>query len=160
LADFDGDGIEDILIKNSTGGSGGYINVKLLSFNGTYLEELFSTENDYFKVEGNFKENFIANIKMDDYFSYDINLSHKKDMYLEEGFYTSEGEVSNEWIDLMIGGIAEFEVKKFGDKTLAKVLKSVSGFYHADRLGYLEMFLDFTEGNMKIERINFSINLY
>jgi hypothetical protein len=160
LADFDGDGIQDILVKNSTGGSGGYINVKLLSFNGTYLEELFSTENTYFNLVGNFKEGFFANLKMDDYFSYDINLSHKKDMYIEEGFYTSEGKIANEWTDLMIGGIGEFEVKKWGDKTIAHVSKSVSGFYHADRIGYVEFLLDFTDKDMKIETINFSIILY
>ena len=160
LVDFDGDGIKDILIKNATGGSGGYINVKLLSFNGTYLEELFSTENSYFNVKGNFKENFIANIVMEDYFSYDLNLSHKKEMYIEQGFYTSEGKVSNEWTDLMIGGIGAFEVQKWGGKNVGRVLKSVSGFYHADRLGYLELLLDFTGEEMKIERINFSINLY
>jgi len=160
LADFNGNSKKDILIKNYTGGSGGYINVKLLSFNGTYLEELFSSEKEYYNLEGNFESDFNAKIKLEDYFEYKLNLDHKKETYIEGEFYSEEGEVLTDSSELMIGGISQFEHMKWADKNVIRYTKSVSGFYHADRLGYLELILDFTEGEMKINQAYFNIILY
>ncbi|MGM0640331.1 MAG: PliI family lysozyme inhibitor of I-type lysozyme [Thermotogota bacterium] len=160
LADFNGDSNKDILIKNSTGGSGGYINVKLLSFNGTYLEELFSSENVYYDLEGNFEKDFKAIIELENYFEYKINLDHKKEIYIESEFYSEDGELLADSPELMIGGIAQFEVVNWGDKNVIRYSKSVSGFYHADRLGYLELILDFTDGEMNIDQAYFNIILY
>lgn len=160
LGDFTGDGNKDILIRCNSGGSGGYIYVNLLSFNGTYIKELFNSKNQYYEVKGNFKENFKANISMKGYFSYDVNLDYKKAQYLKEDFYSEDGKIKVDDTRLIIGGISQFEPQKWKDKYVIRYLKSVSGFYHADSLGYVELILDFSKEKPEVVTASFSVILY
>jgi hypothetical protein len=132
--DFDGDSKLDILVKGYSGGSGNYIYYYIYSYeNG----ELLKSDDSILKLETSFMDNFKALIRYNDAYTY-IDLSDRKDLYINMNAYNKYGQYVRDNKELFIGGINELYSYDFGNDNIYELYGKIkiSGLYHADTIGY------------------------
>ncbi|SHF02691.1 hypothetical protein SAMN02745164_01634 [Marinitoga hydrogenitolerans DSM 16785] len=132
--DFDGDKKLDVFIKGYSGGSGNYIYYYIYSYlNG----ELLDTKNEILDLKTSFMDGFKALVRFKDAYTY-LALSDRKSEYIKMKVYNKYGQFIGKIKELFIGGIGELEPYDFGNDGIyeLKGIISISGLYHADRIGY------------------------
>lgn len=137
FVDLNHDGIDDILYSSATGGSGGIYNFALHTVKQGKLEEIPLPIP--LQVESAFKDGFkaimvIPGIKK----PIKIDLSDRKEQYISSGLYQKNGKL-NEPTELMLDPIALFEIIEIGEQYGLKSVRQVSGAYHADGIGRIEV---------------------
>lgn len=155
LFDFDGDSIKDILVTAYSGGSGNYQEYFIYSIkNGILLNNDLSIN-----LTAEFMDNFKALISYNGNFTY-LDLSDRKDEYIEMGLYNEFGQFTGDYKKLFIGGISKIETIDFFNDNIYELEGSisVSGAYHADRIGYLHFV--YSVKNRKVIWLEISKVLY
>ncbi|ACJ76322.1 hypothetical protein H17ap60334_06886 [Thermosipho africanus H17ap60334] len=134
IYDFDGDSIKDILIISDSGGSGNYSEYFIYSIKkGVLLNNDLKLD-----LKAKFFDGFKALISYKDKYTF-LDLSEKKEQYINEKIYNKFGQFIGENKDLFIGGISNLEAFDFGKDDIyeLKGIITLSGIYHADRIGYI-----------------------
>ncbi|MBS4219345.1 hypothetical protein KHA96_13545 [Bacillus sp. FJAT-49711] len=146
FADLNHDGVDDILYSSATGGSGGLYNYALHTVKDGKLYELPLPEP--IDIESSFENNFQAIMKIQGIHNpIHLDLSSRKADYIRLGLYQKNG-VLNEPTELMIDPIALFKIVKIKGKEGygLKSYRQVSGAYHADGIGTVEVLSYFEDG--------------
>lgn len=144
LQDFTGDGIKDILIGITSGGSGGIIFYYVFSDVNNQLKLMFDYEeyNNRYNYEVEYQNYYrvrVRNLEKDT--AYIIDLTYKGKEYLDE-IYTPEGILKSPikgWVD-PLSGLYPIDFDGNGIYELLGY-QSIAGRYHADRLGYVQSIL-------------------
>ncbi|MCR2822377.1 hypothetical protein [Lederbergia panacisoli] len=146
FADLNHDGVDDILYSSATGGSGGLYNYALHTVKDGKLFELPLPEP--LEIESSFQNNFravmtIPGIKNPIH----LDLTSRKADYIRLGLYQKNGTL-NEPAELMIDPIAIFKIVKINGKDGygLKSYRQVSGAYHADGIGTVEVLSYYENG--------------
>lgn len=143
LGDFNNDGVPDVLVSIDSGGSGGFGFYYIYSFRNNIVTKLFDVEefNKIYRYDVEFREGCrVAIYSRYTKKTYIIDVSDKKDFYMQEGVYnrsckllkTTEGFVPG------LNTLYPLSTDKAGRYNLLVILK-IAGLYNADTLGYIEL---------------------
>jgi hypothetical protein len=155
LNDFTGDGVYDILISITSGGSGGityyYIysfvnNIPRLIFNYNVYNQEFQYEvtyRDYYKVDVVSKINSTR---------YVLDISYKGPEYLSE-IYNSDGKLKSP-ISGFVNPLSGLYPVDFDANRVYELLafQKVAGRYNADSLGYIQNILKWENNRFILDR--------
>lgn len=154
LADFTGDGKEDILVSIASGGSGGFYFYYMFTFRNGNFVKIFDYEDfsQNQKYEAIYRNNYrVEIISEDGKERYSIDISHRNREYLDQ-FYDKngnlikpeKGDVSG--LNTLFPIYPTFGLKsKFGLLTLQRI----TGTYSADGLGYLQTYVNYEDDMFK-----------
>jgi hypothetical protein len=155
LGDFTGDRVSDIQISIASGGSGGIMFYYIFSDVNNQLKILFDYEdfNNKYNYKVTYQNNYqvlVENIELGS--KYIIDITYKGNEYLSE-IYTPDGQLKapiEGWVDPLSGlypvdfdGNGVFELLGY---------QSISGRYHADRLGYVQSILTWDGREFSLQR--------
>ena len=140
LGDFTGNGVKEILIGMSTGGSGGIINYYIVSFAGNEAKILFDSDvyNNYFRYTVKYKNNYkVEVVSRPNNERYIIDISLRGPEYLNE-IYNRNGKLKSPIIGFVdpLSGLYPVDFDSNGIYELLAYQK-IAGRYHADSLGYI-----------------------
>jgi hypothetical protein len=139
LADFAGNGVNDILVVIDSSGSGGYIYSYVFSYRNSQPYPLFDFEqfNQAHQYTVNYQDNYkVKAASKNPQSTYIIDLTYKGKQYLSE-IYDSNGK-RKEPIQgdvNALSGLFPIDFERDGQYTLM-ALQRITGRYHADGLGY------------------------
>ena len=145
IADFTGDGIDDIKVSIDSGGSGGYVFYYIYSFAGNMLKLLFDFNklNERYSYEVIFKDYYkvhVINTTLNKV--YIIDISNKDPEYLSE-IYDSDGilisPVKGEVLPL--GGLFPIVIDEKSGVYDLYAKQRIIGRFNADTLGYVNTLL-------------------
>jgi len=165
MGDFNGDKRPDTLISAPTGGSGGIIQYALYSLNGKAPKALFNMDkfNEGIDVTGTFTKGFMASLKSKDLnMSFDLDLSNRKNDYIEANVFDKDGNVPNDKemaYELGAYGysmMTPVDMDKNGVYELQGVQRIV-GFCNADTLGYINSTWKYADGAMQLDKSKVSL---
>ncbi|MBS4200385.1 hypothetical protein KHA93_12155 [Bacillus sp. FJAT-49732] len=146
FADLNHDGVDDILYSSAKGGSGGLYNFTLHTVKGGTLSEIPLPEP--LPIESSFQNNFKAVMTIPGIQNpIQLDLSDRKADYIRLGLYQNNGML-NEPAELIIDPIAFFKIVKIKGKEEygIKSYRQVSGAYHADGIGTVEVLFYYKNG--------------
>lgn len=145
FSDLNHDGVDDILYSSATGGSGGLYNYALHTIKDSKLQEIPLPAP--LQIEAYFKDNFKAVINIPGLKPIKLDLKSRKADYIRMGLYQKNGKL-NEPTELMIDPIAFFEIVKISDNKGygLKSFRQISGAYHADQVGTVEVIWYYENG--------------
>lgn len=141
LGDFTGEGVKDILITISTGGSGGTTYNYVYSFVNNSPRLLFDSDvyNQMYQYEVTYKDEYKVEVvsRMNNT-KYLIDLTLRGPDYLNE-IYDADGQLKSAitgWVD-PISGLYPID---FDSNKIYELLayQKISGRYHADSLGFIQ----------------------
>jgi len=140
LGDFTGNGVDEILIGMSTGGSGGIINYYIVSFIENKATILFDSDvyNNHFQYEVNYQDHYkVEVISRPNNVRYIIDISTRDASYLNE-IYNRNGKLKSPITGFVdpLSGLYPVDFDSNGVYELLAYQK-ISGRYHADGLGYI-----------------------
>ena len=145
LGDFTGDGVDDVLISISSGGSGATGYYYIYTFVNNKPRKIFDFEifDSEYEYEVNYLDNYKAEvISKANNKRYILDLTYKGQEYLSE-IYNSDGtlkEPISGWVD-PLSGFYPIDYQRDGTYELyAEQL--IAGRYHADGLGYVQTSLE------------------
>lgn len=155
--DFTGDGVDEILITASTGGSGGIVNGIICSIgdDGDIIT-IFDTGNGVLTpVTGRFTDGYRASINILDT-TVVIDLSDRKEYYEKSGVYSNRRPTGayEPWGD-PYGLILPEDTDGNGICELA-CWQSVSGAAHVDRIALIKSVLSWTTAGWEITALDIS----
>lgn len=155
LGDFNGDGVDDILISIATGGSGGTYYYYIYSFAHNILRLLFDFDvyNNQYTYEVNYKDNYKAEVISNrNDTKYLIDLSLREPDYLNE-IYDSNGKLLEPiegWVN-PISGL--YPIDYDFDKVYELLAyQRIAGRYNADSLGYVQNTLKWDNNMFGLDR--------
>ena len=136
--DFSGNGIADVMVSVPTGGSGGMVDHRILSFKDGQSTVLFNQENNQgIQFAGKFVDGFKAEISNEEYRIHTtIDLQSKKDLYMTANIYDVGGKVLQEVkpISYPLGSLEPVDWDHNGVYEL-KGIQRIIGAYGADGIG-------------------------
>jgi len=140
LADFTGDGVDDILIGITTGGSGGIMYYYIYSFINDTAQLLFdfNVYNQQYKYDVTYKDNYkVEVISKQNKEKYIIDISNKGTDYLNE-IYDKDGKL-NSPINGFVNPLSGLYPVDFDSNKIYELLayQKIAGRYNADSLGYV-----------------------
>ncbi|MGP4067111.1 VCBS repeat-containing protein [Halobacillus sp. B29] len=149
LGDFTGNGIDDILISISSGGSGGFGYFYLYSFVNNQAVLLFDYENfnEWYEYTVTYKDQFRVVVENQTlHLTFLIDLSNRDSEYLAE-IYNENGTLKqplNGWVS----GLNQLYPIDFDGNGVYELyaLQRVVGRYNADQLGLIQTPLAFRNG--------------
>ena len=155
LFDFTGNGVPDILVSIASGGSGGIIFYYVYSFTNFRPRLLFDFEeyNEKYKYTVRYLDNY--KVEVTSLFNnerYLIDISNRGKDYLSE-IYDEKGRLKEPiegFVD-PLSGLFPIDFDSDGKYELFG-FQSISGRYHADRLGYINNTLSWRNGEFKLTR--------
>lgn len=163
LGDFTGNGVDDIMIGISSGGSGGimyyYIFSNLMNQpKMIFNHREFNESNDYSVV---YKDNY--KVKIDNNtrnVAYLVDLSLRDKKYLDE-VYDSDGKLKKTIQGFVnpLSGLYPIDFNSDGIFNLVAFQK-VAGRYNADAIGYIESMLEWDKDEFNIYNQYVGINGY
>ncbi|MCJ8007618.1 hypothetical protein ACFFF5_15720 [Lederbergia wuyishanensis] len=159
FVDLNHDGADDILYSSATGGSGGLYNFALHTIKEGTLRELPLPEP--LPVESSFQNNFKAFMTVPGIPNpIQLNLSNRSEDYIRLGLYQKKGML-NEPAELMIDPIAFFQIVKIKGKAGygLKSYRQVSGAYHADGIGTIEVLSYFENGEWSTMKVEWKLSI-
>lgn len=144
LGDFTGDKVKDILVGITSGGSGGIMYYYIFTDKNNQIINIFDYEdfNKKYNYQVDYQDFYqvtVVNIELAT--KYTIDISYKGADYLNE-IYTPKGELKapiQGWVD-PLSGLYPIDFDGNGIYELL-AYQSISGRYHADRLGYVQSIL-------------------
>lgn len=144
LGDFQGYGVDDILIGIATGGSGGIMYYYIYSFlnNSPRLLFDFNTYNEQYKYEVTYKDYYkVEVISQINNTRYIIDISYKEEEYLNE-IYDKNGKLKSP-IEGFVNPISGLYPVDFDSNKVYELLayQKIAGRYNADSLGYVQNIL-------------------
>jgi hypothetical protein len=140
LGDFTGNGVNDILIGITSGGSGGIMYNYIYSFINNKAQLLFdfNAYNDQYKYDVAYQDNY----KVDVISSYNnekyiIDITNRDANYLNE-IYNSNGKLKNP-IEGFVNPLSGLYPVDFDSNKVYELLayQKIAGRYNADSLGYV-----------------------
>lgn len=160
LGDVSGDGVKDVMATVPTGGSGGISNHYIASFVNMKPSVLWTEkDNNGFEMDIQYKDGFKADITISALNkSFTLDLSAKKDMYVEVGTYDANGKLL-EPVSPFADPIAVVKMEDFGDGMALHAYQSVSGIAHADRITDLETFYKYEKGKWTPVSVTYTTTL-
>lgn len=140
LGDFTGDGVNDILIGITSGGSGGIMYYYIYSFINNSIQLLFDFNlyNQQYNYEVTYKDNYkVYVISKDNNKKYIIDISYKDADYLNE-IYDKNGKLKSPIAGFVnpLSGLYPVDFDSNGVYELLAYQK-IAGRYNADSLGYI-----------------------
>ena len=144
LGDFTGDGVADIYVRITSGGSGGYGYFYIYSFLANVPREMFNYDryNEENRYSVRFQDNYkVEVISLTLQKKYIIDLSTKDPSYLAE-IYDANGQLLKPIEGSVLGLEELFYVDVEGDNIYELLaVQRIIGQYNADTLGYIQTFL-------------------
>lgn len=139
LADFTGNGVQDILIVIDSGGSGAFIYSYIFSYLDNQPSALFDSDayNQVHKYTVNYLDHFkVRAASLTPQSTYIIDLTYKGRQYLSE-IYTSNGKLKEpiQGDVNALSGLYPIDFDRDGQYELM-ALQRITGRYNADGLGY------------------------
>ena len=151
----------DILVKIDTGGSGGYILSYLYTFKNYEPVLIFSSEwfNTASAYNVNFKDNFTAQVvNTIGTKEYLLNLSTRKNVYVDSGIYSKNGKLLNNTEGGVLGLGALFPyIKDYNGVFELHAYQRIIGINNADTLGSVNSYLKWYTGKIVFDRADVSI---
>lgn len=140
LGDFTGDGVDDIFISITTGGSGGMMYHYLYSFVGNTPQLLFdfTVYNDQYQYKVTYQDNYkVEVVSMINNKTYMIDISTKGHEYLNE-IYDENGKLKSP-ITGFVNPLSGLYPVDFDLNNRYELLayQKIAGRYNADSLGYI-----------------------
>lgn len=140
LGDFTGNGVADILISITTGGSGGIMYHYIYSFlnNAPQLLFDFNVYNEQYKYEVTYKDNYkVEVVSKNNNKKYIIDISTRDSEYLNE-IYDKNGKL-NSPIKGFVNPLSGLYPVDFDSNKVYELLayQKIAGRYNADSLGYV-----------------------
>ncbi|MFM1653251.1 FG-GAP-like repeat-containing protein [Brevibacillus sp. B_LB10_24] len=139
LADFTGNGVNDILVVIDSGGSGGYIYSYVFSDLNNQPYQLFDSEqyNQAHHYSVNYLDNYqVKATSQNPQSTYIIDITYKGRQYLSE-IYDSSGKLKEpiQGDVNALSGLYPIDFERYGQYSLM-ALQRITGRYNADGLGY------------------------
>ena len=141
LGDFTGDGVNDILVGITSGGSGGIMYYYIYSFIDNVPKLLFDVDvyNEQYQYEVNYMDNFkVKVISNKNNATYIIDISYKGSDYLNE-IYDADGKLKVP-ISGFVNPLSGLYPVDFDSNGVYELLayQKIAGRYNADSLGYVQ----------------------
>ncbi|MDF2557631.1 MAG: hypothetical protein K0R71_1459 [Bacillales bacterium] len=160
LGDFTGDGVDDIMIVISSGGSGGTVFAYLYTYNNGGFHKLFDSEqfNQFMKYEVPYLNDYQVNVTNYNLRkSYTFNISDRGEKYLSAIYDSNKklkkrvnGDVAH------LSGIYPVDFERDGIFELV-IFQKVNGLYQADGFGYVETVLHWDGKQFVASRQNLAL---
>lgn len=140
LADFTGDGIDDILISIDSGGSGGMMYQYIYSFVNNRLKLIFDFDvyNKEYEYDVTYKDDYKVELNsIENEADYIIDISLRGEDYLNE-IYDENGQLKEQISGFVnpLGGLFPVDFNSDGVYELL-AYQRIAGRYNADSLGYV-----------------------
>jgi hypothetical protein len=163
LGDFTGNGVDDILIRIDSGGSGAFTYDYIYSFvnNNPQMIFDFNVYNEQFQYEVNFQNNYkVKVVSKINNLTYLIDISLRDPEYLSE-IYDANGKLKNpiEGFVNPVSGLYPVDFDSNGVYELTAYQK-IAGRYNADALGYVVNTLAWKENRFNLQNQNVVISGY
>jgi len=160
LGDFTGDGVSDILIGITTGGSGGIMYYYIYSFINNTAQLLFDFNlyNEQYKYDVIYKDNYKVEVtSKKNQEKYIIDISNKDADYLNE-IYDDNGKLKNP-ITGFINPLSGLYPVDFDSNKVYELLayQKIAGRYNADSLGYISNTLKWRDNMFILDNQNVAI---
>ncbi|WP_237690558.1 VCBS repeat-containing protein [Paenibacillus caui] len=161
LADFTGEGRQDILVQIDSGGSGAITYDDVYHFANGSFRHIFNSEhlNQQWKYRVDYLDGYKLQVTSEATGeTYTIDISGRGKDYLDQ-IYNPDGTLKQPvqgFVD-PVSGLYPVDTDRDGKYSLM-AFQGVSGLYHADRFGYIVSLLDWTGGGWKLTEQWFSIN--
>ena len=153
LDDLTNDDINELIISSSIGGS---VNNKvycILQYENEKISEIFNVKNSAgIKVEGEFKDNYTADIKIEKVKNkMNVDLSDKKDYYTKKEIYDQNSKLINKDVKIKAYPINNLEKIKLEDNTIGiKTSQNIMGVDKTDIIDVIECTLKFNRNKFEI----------
>ena len=149
LRDFTGDGVDDILVSITSGGSGGIMYHYIYSFTNNVVQLLFDFNlfNEIYQYEVTYEDNYkvevISKINNERYI---IDISTREKEYLNE-IYDDNGKLKSP-ISGFVNPLSGLYPVDFDGNKVYELLayQKIAGRYNADSLGYVLNTLKWKDG--------------
>lgn len=163
LGDFTGNGVDNILIRIDSGGSGAFTYDYVYSFlnNNPQLIFNFNAYNEQFQYDVNFQDNYkVKVVSKINNLTYLIDISLRDPDYLSE-IYDANGKLKSpiEGFVNPLSGLYPVDFDSNGIYELTAYQK-IAGRYNADALGYVLNTLAWMENRFNIQNQNVAISGY
>lgn len=148
VLDLNHDGVKDLFVSVSTGGSGGIINNYLYSFKDFIQTDL--TVPDPLNIESRFLNGYQAQLKIEETNkTYLFDLKDRKKYYKKLGLYY-KGKI-NEPTELTVNLYSTLKPIPIKGKEMGlKGIQRVTGVANADTIAYIKSFWRYEEGKWKL----------
>jgi hypothetical protein len=160
LGDFNGDGVNDILVSIDSGGSGGIMYYYIYSFinNLPQLMFDFNVYNEEYKYDVTYKDNYkVEVVSRRNNEKYIIDISLKGEEYLNE-IYDENGKLK-EPISGFVNPLSGLYPVDFNLDGIYELLsyQKIAGRYNADSLGYILNTLKWQNNRFVLDNQNTAI---
>ncbi|VBB05197.1 Hypothetical protein LUCI_0404 [Lucifera butyrica] len=158
LGDFTGDKIADVFVTIPSGGSGGYVEHRIVTFVGEPRVIFGESENKGIVATGRFLDGFRAELtEASTKRKAIIDLSNKKDMYIKANIYNTGGKLLRQQ-QLSVSPLEELdsiEVTPGGTYEL-KGVQRVTGIYNADTVAHIYSIWEYRNQKWTTQQIEVS----
>jgi hypothetical protein len=160
LADFTGDGIDDILISIDSGGSGGMMYQYIYSFVNNRLKLIFDFDvyNKEYEYDVTYKDDYKVELNsIENEEEYIIDISLRDEDYLNE-IYDENGQLKEQINGFVnpLGGLFPVDFNSDGVYELL-AYQRIAGRYNADSLGYVLNTLKWKGNRFVLDNQNIAI---
>jgi hypothetical protein len=149
--DFTGDGAKEIFYTSATGGSGGFYNYAIMSLTDKAKKVLLPGKKETsVKAEGKFVKGFKAEYTLQNGEKLTVDLSEKKEYYIEQKVYDEAGNIINPtelWITLPV---TIKPVKTETGKYNIETYQNVKGICNADQIAEIKAEWEYSDGEWKL----------
>ncbi|RZT16518.1 VCBS repeat-containing protein [Fictibacillus sp. BK138] len=163
LGDFTGNGVDDILIRIESGGSGAFTYDYVYSFinNNPQLLFDFNAYNEQFQYDVNYQDNYKVKVfsKINN-LTYLIDISLRDPEYLSE-IYDANGKLKSP-IEGFVNPLSGLYPVDFDSNGVYELMayQKIAGRYNADALGYVVNTLAWKENRFNLQNQNVAISGY
>jgi hypothetical protein len=163
LGNFTGNGVDDILIRIDSGGSGAFTYDYVYSFvnNNPQLLFDFNVYNEQFQYDVSYQDNYkVKVISKINHLTYLIDISLRDPEYLSE-IYDANGKLKNP-IEGFVNPLSGLYPVDFDSNGVYELLayQKIAGRYNADALGYVLNTLAWKNDRFVLQNQNMAIGGY
>jgi hypothetical protein len=163
LGDFTGNGVDDILIRIDSGGSGAFTYDYVYSFvnNNPQLLFDFNVYNEQFQYDVNYQDNYkVKVVSKINNLTYLIDISLRDPEYLSE-IYNANGKLKSP-IEGFVNPLSGLYPVDFDSNGVYELLayQKIAGRYNADALGYVLNTLAWKNDRFVLQNQNVAIGGY
>lgn len=163
LGDFTGNGVDDILIRIDSGGSGAFTYDYIYSFMNNNPQLLFNANvyNEQFQYDVNYQDNYkVKVVSRSNHLTYLIDISLRDPAYLSE-IYNANGKLKSP-IEGFVNPLSGLYPVDFDSNGVYQLLayQKIAGRYNADALGYALNTLAWKNDRFVLQNQNVAIGGY